>query len=55
MNAIASLHSSSLRVVSGLNSDCRLTVGPPDPASAEVPCPDDEQQNILKASTLLNE
>lgn len=40
MNATASLHSSSLKMVSGLNSDCLFTVGPPDPASADVPCPD---------------
>ncbi len=54
MNAIASLHSCSFKLVSGLNSDCRLTVGPPDLASADVPCPDDNKI-FLKASTLLKE
>lgn len=51
MNAIASLHSSSFKLVSGLNSDCRLTVGPPDLASADVPCPDDNKKHFKSFNT----
>lgn len=47
MNAMASLHSSSLKTVSGADCDPRLTVGPPDSLSADDPCPNGEHYTAL--------